>query len=253
MQTILRLSTALLALGSCCGAAAAKPSNEHVLSVSVDGIRRRGAAHSIHFIPQSALAKLAGHGVTYRATAQDAACHRTVSGSLADHGRFSAHDRRLVRRSLRPRPRATKGCKPGRGGKRRAPDADYSEALDVKNGSMFTSIDPAQLVVDPATCKPIYPHSLLRVNTIFEVVKAAGLRTAWSDKHPAYDLVNGPSGRASIDLFVPEITVLDGDDATESVEKRSPTTRSRRRRSSTSSRGKTAPASRRSASQPSLA
>ena len=31
-----------------------------------------------------------------------------------------------------------------------------------------------QLVVDPATCKPIYPHSLLRVNTIFEVVKAAG-------------------------------------------------------------------------------
>ena len=48
----------------------------------------------------------------------------------------------------------------------------------MKNGSMFTSIDPAQLAVDPKTCKPIYPHSLLRVNTIFEVVKAAGLRTA---------------------------------------------------------------------------
>ena len=56
------------------------------------------------------------------------------------------------------------------------------------------------------------------MNTIFEVVKAAGLRTAWSDKHPAYDLVNGPSGQGVDDLFVPEITVLDGDDATESVE-----------------------------------
>jgi hypothetical protein len=45
----------------------------------------------------------------------------------------------------------------------------------------------------------------LRVNTIFEVAKAAGLRTAWSDKHPAYDLVNGPSGHGVDDLYTPEI------------------------------------------------
>ena len=43
------------------------------------------------------------------------------------------------------------------------------------------------------------------MNTIFEVVKAAGKRTSWADKHPAYDLVNGPSGKGVDDLYTPEI------------------------------------------------
>ena len=38
----------------------------------------------------------------------------------------------------------------------------------------------------------LFPHNYLRDNTIFQVVRAAGGYTAWSDKHPAYDLVNGP-------------------------------------------------------------
>ena len=70
------------------------------------------------------------------------------------------------------------------------------------------AIDPTQLPVDPATCKPIYPHSYLRANTVFEVAKAHGLHTAWSDKHVAYDLVNGPSGAGVDDLFAPEINSL---------------------------------------------
>jgi hypothetical protein len=52
---------------------------------------------------------------------------------------------------------------------------------------------------------PLFPHSYLRVNTIFEVAREAGLRTAWSDKHLAYDLVNGPSGKGVDDLYTPEI------------------------------------------------
>jgi len=43
-------------------------------------------------------------------------------------------------------------------------------------------------------------------NTIFEVVRSKGGHTAWADKHPAYDLVNGPSGKGVEDLFTPEIT-----------------------------------------------
>jgi len=35
----------------------------------------------------------------------------------------------------------------------------------------------------------------MKSNTIFEVAKANGGHTAWADKHPAYDLVNGPSGK----------------------------------------------------------
>jgi hypothetical protein len=43
------------------------------------------------------------------------------------------------------------------------------------------------------------------VNTVFEVAKKAGLRTAWSDKHIAYDILSGPSGTGIDDLFAPEI------------------------------------------------
>ncbi len=64
---------------------------------------------------------------------------------------------------------------------------------------------------------PVYPHDAIKSNTIFEVVKAAGGYTAWADKHPAYDLVNGPSGHGVDDLYTPEITNAPGFDATVSV------------------------------------
>jgi hypothetical protein len=68
------------------------------------------------------------------------------------------------------------------------------------------AIDPDHLPRDPANgCAPVYPHSFLRVNTIFEVAHAKGLHTAWSDKHPAYDIVNGPSGAGVDDLYSPEV------------------------------------------------
>ncbi len=71
-------------------------------------------------------------------------------------------------------------------------------------------IDPAQLPVDPISCNPVYPHQYLLVNTVFEVAKVAGLRTAWVDKHPAYEILNGPSGYGIDDLFAPEInSVID--------------------------------------------
>ena len=63
----------------------------------------------------------------------------------------------------------------------------------------------------------MYPHRYLEVNTVFEVARAAGLRTAWSDKHPAYEILGGPSGAGVRDLFTPEInSVADsaGDDWT---------------------------------------
>jgi hypothetical protein len=66
-------------------------------------------------------------------------------------------------------------------------------------------LDPSKLPVDPKTCRPLYPHSYLRVNTVFEVARTAGLRTAWSDKHAAYDILDGPSGKGIQDLFAPEI------------------------------------------------
>ncbi|SDJ37518.1 Type I phosphodiesterase / nucleotide pyrophosphatase [Frankineae bacterium MT45] len=78
-------------------------------------------------------------------------------------------------------------------------------------------LDPAALPVDPSTCVPLYPHSYLKVNTVFNVARDHGLGTAWSDKHPAYEILNGPSGTGVQDLFTPEInSVADaaGDDWT---------------------------------------
>jgi hypothetical protein len=83
--------------------------------------------------------------------------------------------------------------------------AGLPDSILQMTGNATSLLDPAQLPVDPATCKPIYPHSYIKVNTIFEVARAAGLRTAWSDKHVAYDVVNGPSGAGVQDLFAPEI------------------------------------------------
>jgi hypothetical protein len=70
-------------------------------------------------------------------------------------------------------------------------------------------INPAYLPRDPNNaCKPVYPHNFIRVNTVFEVVKANGGYTAWSDKHPAYDFYNGPSGTGVDDFFSPEINSI---------------------------------------------
>jgi len=81
----------------------------------------------------------------------------------------------------------------------------FDGAIDVDDAAVTTSIDPAKLPLDPDRgCSLVYPHDYLKVNTIFEVIKAAGLRTAVSDKHPSYELLNGPSGTGVDDLFSPE-------------------------------------------------
>jgi hypothetical protein len=51
----------------------------------------------------------------------------------------------------------------------------------------------------------VLPHDMIRDNTVFEVVKAAHLPTAYSEKRPAYDFLNGPSGKGVDDLYTPEI------------------------------------------------
>ena len=70
-----------------------------------------------------------------------------------------------------------------------------------------SGLNQGSFPVDPNTCQPIMPWDYLKVNTIFQVIHSAGLRTAWSDKHAVYTSFNGPgSGGTSIDdFFGPEI------------------------------------------------
>jgi hypothetical protein len=72
------------------------------------------------------------------------------------------------------------------------------------------SIDPTKLERDPFNgCNPVYPWNFVRTNTIYGVIHAAGGYTAWSDKHPVYASVSGPTGtntpRNIDDYYSPEV------------------------------------------------
>jgi len=83
----------------------------------------------------------------------------------------------------------------------------YDSSIDNNPNALDAGgINPEKLPLNPAkNCSPVYPHDYVRVNNMFEVIKQAGGRTAWSDKHPAYEFLNGPSGKGVDDLFTPEI------------------------------------------------
>jgi Type I phosphodiesterase / nucleotide pyrophosphatase len=81
---------------------------------------------------------------------------------------------------------------------------EYEEGIDINQnllnggaptgGGGVNSIDTKRLPRDPANeCKPVYPWNFVRTNTIFGVIHQAGGYTAWSDKHPAYSSVSGPT------------------------------------------------------------
>ena len=62
---------------------------------------------------------------------------------------------------------------------------------------------PRQLV--NGVCTPVLPHNMMRLNTVFEIVRSTLGRTAYSEKRPAYEFLNGPSGTGVTDLYTPEI------------------------------------------------
>ncbi len=81
---------------------------------------------------------------------------------------------------------------------------EFDEGIDLNqallNGGALSgdggvnSIDSTRLERDK-NCNPVYPWNFSRVNSIYGVIHAApGGYTAWSDKHPSYSSVGGPTG-----------------------------------------------------------
>jgi hypothetical protein len=68
-------------------------------------------------------------------------------------------------------------------------------------------VDPAKMPrqMVNGVCTPVLPHNMMRVNTVFEVIRAAHGLTAYSDKTASYEYLNGPSGTGIADLYTPEI------------------------------------------------
>jgi hypothetical protein len=180
----------------------------HVLLLSIDGMHEQDLARYIQLNPSSALAQLSHLGITYTNASTSkpsdsfpGLLSMVTGGSPRSTGVFydDSYDRNLSAPSSNC---ATKGT-----------EVVYDESIDIDSTKLDAGggIDPTTLPLDGSKgCTPVYPHSYLRVNTIFEVAQQAGLYTAWSDKHPAYEILNGPSGKGVVDLYAPEIASTDG-------------------------------------------
>ena len=201
------------------GTISAQSNIKHVLLVSVDGLHALDVSRYVSANPNSALAELASHGVTYdnartpsNSDSFPGLLALVTGGSPVTTGLF--YDVSYDRTVFDPNNVTCSG-----------PAGNmmvFDESIDLYNQQNVSQnvIDPTKLprVRDKfGNCVPLWPHSALRTNTIFEVVKGKGGLTAWADKHPAYDLVNGPSGKGVDDLYTPEITNVNGFDATVSV------------------------------------
>ena len=187
------------------------PPFSRVLLLSVDGLHAADLDRYVATHPNSTLASLTASGRTYtNASATKPSdsfpgmLAMVTGGTPRSTGVYydDGYDRSLVP--------AAGTCVPGAP----APGtrAQWKQNLDTVPvlAPFITTIDPTKLPRNPADCSRVSPHQFPRVNNVFELIKAAGGRTAWSDKHPAYEFLNGPSGTGIDDLFTPEIASCDG-------------------------------------------
>ncbi|MFZ1087182.1 MAG: alkaline phosphatase family protein [Terracidiphilus sp.] len=191
---------------------------DHVLLISVDGLHSIDVSNYIAANPNSTLAALAKHGIRY-----DNAYIPSLSDSFPGLAALITggspittgfwYDVTYNRKLSPPALTTPYGIV---GGAALCPSVigtqvglDEEVDIDYTKLNGGGGINPAYLPRDSTKgCKAVYPHDYLRVNTIFEVARAAGLHTAWTDKHPSYEWVNGPSGLGVADLYTPEINSI---------------------------------------------
>src|SRR5260370_4237877 len=180
------------------------PKIKSVLVISIDGMHSQDLSKWVQAHPTSTLAQLSATSVNYTnafTTKPSDAIPSTVGiftgGSPAIGGMY--YDDAFNRSWFAPTNLTCTG----------APGA----VIDLKQGINAAPIDGSG-GVDPAkmprrlvngVCAPGLPHDMMRLNTVFEVVRSVGGRTAYSEKRPSYDLLHGPSGRGVQDLYTPEI------------------------------------------------
>jgi hypothetical protein len=187
-----------------------------VLLISVDGLHALDLTNYVATHSDSTLAALSATGITYTNDSTSwpsdsfpGLSSLVTGGSPTDAGLWYDD---TYNRALSP-PMHTDGlgnpggpC-PGQVGSIVAWDesVDYDlTKLDAGGG-----INPDYLVRDPTKgCRKLQPHDYVRINTIFEVVREHGGRTAWTDKHPSYEWTNGPSGKGVEDFYGPEINSI---------------------------------------------
>lgn len=219
-----------------------KAAAKHVLLISIDGMHQSDLSWYIAKHPHSTLAKLAHGGAQYtNAMASNPSDSDPGGTALMTGGNPKStgvyYDVEYSHKVDQPGASCTPG-QPATGGDviYDSPDDKLASVNDFtgsggsfpsfdENGSLFpngvdtnpgkimnlkndaSSFNTATFPVDPTTCQNIMPWDYLGVNTIFQVIHGAGMRTAWSDKHAVYMSFNGPgsNGKSIDDYFGPEI------------------------------------------------
>jgi hypothetical protein len=189
----------------------------HVLLLSVDGLHASDLHQWITQHPHSALAQLSQQGTTYSnaLTSEPSDSYpglmaQITGGTPRTTGVF--YDDTWTRNYWPTNGTATPSCAGAPG-----VETTNFEAYDVgfpTNSINRDAVDGGPSGIDQTllpsaiingTCQKAYPHDFLQTNTIFNVAAAADLYTAWSDKHPAYEIVRGPANTGADDLYTPEI------------------------------------------------
>jgi len=205
LLTALLVATSQPAIGQSLSSAARPHTVKRVLLLSLDGLHALDLANYVKARPNSTLAQLSQHGTTYT-NARTSLPSNSWPGLLAIVTGGSPLSTGVIFENNYDRSLSPPESKCASLGTAVVFDSSIDNDPNAADGG---GINPQSLPLNPAKhCTPVYPHDYIRVNNIFEVIKQAGGRTAWSDKHPAYEFLNGPSGNGVDDLFTPEIRLV---------------------------------------------
>jgi hypothetical protein len=198
----------------------------HVLLVSIDGFHAVDLAICVANGTCPNLEKLTYHGFTYTNASTTKPSDsfpgllaQITGGTSKSTGVFydDSYDRTLFAPG-------SPGCTSGPGAEvNLAENIEFNlHSIDGGKTGSLTGLN-AGVAINPnnlpgqkvsGSCTPLWPHNFIRTNTIFGVLHKHGLQTAWSDKHPAYDIINGNKpntqpvngpGTNVDDFFAPEI------------------------------------------------
>src|SRR5208337_3869250 len=180
------------------------PPAQHVLLLSVDGLHNADVSDPQLAPVLTNIQNLQNSGVTYT-NAFTTTPSDSFPGTLsyltgAGPGTTGVFYDDSYSRTLTA-PGSNSSAQPGT-------EVQYAENID-KNSALLSgggnfdasSIDPSKLPINPTTNQVVYPNQFLKVNTIFDVAHQAGLYTAFSDKHPAYQIAAGSDPAAINDLY----------------------------------------------------
>jgi hypothetical protein len=183
------------------GAKSSGPSH-HVLLISVDGLHASDLAQCETNGQCPNLAALAGVGTTYT----NATTSQPSDSAPGLMGLVTGGDPKLTgvyyddsysRDMYTPAAQTASGTQNCSGPS--GTETGYYENVDhlaptfnnpVGNRPIIgATVDPAQLPYKKQSgkCSPVLPNDFLRTNSIFSVAHAAGMWTAWADKHPVYN------------------------------------------------------------------